>query len=171
MNRTIAVISGLAFASAGCHAPNRTQRAPSRTSNPDTVTHQLGTFRLAVYGMTCDRCAEIATRKVRELSGVVHVDVDYDSKQGVVRGEPGRITLADIQSALQTLGFEGLPPDQRPIIPLADDKREALDIRTISLGERIDERGRLLGQVQGNFIERIEAIIRSHASPSGEAQP
>lgn len=120
--------------------------------------------------MTCDRCAEIATRKVRELSGVVHVDVDYDSKQAVVRGEPGRITFADIQSALQTLGFEGLPPDQRPIIPLADDKREALDIRTISLGERIDERGRLLGQVQGNFIERIEAIIRSHAIPSGEAQ-
>ena len=170
MKRTIAVISGLAFASAGCQTTNRTQRAPSRTSNPDTVTHQLETFRLAVYGMTCDGCAEIATRKVRELSGVVHVDVDYDSKQAVVRGEPGRITLADIQSALQTLGFEGVPPDQRPIIPLADDKREALDTRPISHGERIDERGRLLGQVQGNFIERIEAIIRSHASPSGEAQ-
>ena len=33
-----------------------------------------------------------------------------------------------------------------------------------------DEQGKLLGQVQDNFIERIQAIIRSHASPRREAQ-
>ena len=34
-----------------------------------------------------------------------------------------------------------------------------------------DDRGNLLGQVHGNFIERIEPIIRSHASPRRRRRP
>jgi len=30
----------------------------------------------------------------------------------------------------------------------------------------IDDKGNLLGQIQGNFIEKIEAIIREHAKPT-----
>lgn len=228
----------------GCVATGVSNGTPSSTTEQSPPARELETFRIAVYGMTCDDCAEVATRRVRELSGVVHAVVDYDSKRAVVRAEPGRITFAEIQSALRALGFEGLPPNQRPIAPLPDDKRAALDIRTVSHGERIDvraalapgkitifdyyadwcgpcrlltpklerlllkydeialrkvditkwespaakqasaefelpglpftrvfdARGNLLGQVQGNFIERIEVIIRSHASPRKEAR-
>ncbi len=145
MKGTIGLVSGIALALLvpGCRAPNAAHGKTSLFPGDETAAAGLQTLRLTVYGMTCDGCAGQAARKVRGIRGVVEANVDFESKQAVVRVEPGRITLADIQSALKTLGFEGLPPDQRPLAPLSEEQKRTLDIRTISRGERIDARAHL----------------------------
>lgn len=96
-------------------------------------TGQLETFRFAVYGMSCDTCAGKASRKLRELPGVVRAGVDFDSKQATVDAKQRTVILGDIRSAL---GFEALPPDERPVPSLSDDEKMLLDIRSVTHGER-----------------------------------
>ncbi len=219
--------------------------AGSARTKPATPAHELETFRFVVYGMTCDACAKHAARKMQKLSGVVTANVDFDSKQATVQAKRATATFPDIQSALETLGFEALLAGHKPLAPLSDEEKKTLDIRTLSQGERInvrehlargkvtvfdyyadwcgpchlltpklerlvleyenvalrkvdlanwesaaarqassefqlpglpftrvfDDRGNLLGQVHGNFIEEIESIIRANAKPKRRGRP
>ena len=106
-------------------------------------TGQLETFRFAVYGMSCDTCAGKASSKLRELQGVVHVGVDFDSKQATVDAKQGTVTLGVIRSALGTLGFEALRPGEQPAPPLSDAEKKTLDIQKLSQGNRFDLREHL----------------------------
>ena len=235
MSRTFTIISGLALATLvpGCMSPGN---ARTKIAAP---AHELKTFRFVVYGMTCDACAKNATQKVQELLGVAKVDVDFDSKQGMVQAARGTTAFAEIQSALRTLGFEAMRASERPVAPLSDAEKKTLDIQSLGQGKRFDirehlatgkvtvfdyyadwcgpchlltpklerlvlkyenvalrkvnigtwgsaaadqassefelpglpftrvfdSRGKLLGQVHGNFIEQIEAIVHTNAKP------
>ncbi len=243
----VTILAALAAPSVpmGCATTGAPKRSWPKVRKQGETPAGLQTFRLTVYGMTCDDCALQAARKVRGIRGVVEANVDFGSKQALLRAEQGRVTLADIQSALSSLGFEGLPADQQPLAPLSEEEKKTLDIRTITHGERIDvrahlapgkitifdyyadwcgpchlltpklerlvlkyenvalrkvdlgdwesaaarqassefqlpglpftrvfdDRGNLLGQAQGNFIEQVESIIRSNANPKRRGRP
>ena len=74
--------------------------------------------------MTCDGCANYATRTLNDLPGVVEAKVDFGSKEAVVRAKSGRITTADLQAALKAIDFEGLPPGEQPLAPYAPREKE-----------------------------------------------
>ena len=224
---------------AGCRSSNASGGRASIPVKRTAAPAAGEPLHFAVYGMSCESCAKTATAKLNDVPGVVEANVTFASKQAVVQAERGQVDLAAIQSALKTLGFEALPPGQKPPGPLPEETRKLLDIRVISHGARInvrehlspgkitifdyyadwcgpchlltpklerlvvrfentalrqvdivnwqsaaakqataefrlsglpftrvfDDRGILLGQVSGNDIDRIEAIVRSHAHP------
>jgi copper chaperone CopZ len=65
------------------------------------------TFR--IDGMTCEACAAILRTELSALSGVVHVDVSYDSKTAKVLSDSGGAEPANerIEATIKAAGYQG----------------------------------------------------------------
>jgi copper chaperone CopZ len=76
------------------------------------------TTTFSVDGMTCEGCAVVAEKAVRDVPGVLSVKVDYDSKRMVVTSQAGDPAPVEaVQQALEKVGHRGLVIDNSPPRP------------------------------------------------------
>lgn len=61
-----------------------------------------------VKGMTCSGCEKHVEDQVSKVPGVIHVKASYDKSNAVVEFEPANATLADLQKAIDSIGYKTL---------------------------------------------------------------
>jgi len=64
------------------------------------------TITLPIAGMTCANCVAHVERGLRSVPGVLNVSVDLASGSAKVETIPGRVTMADMQHAVEHAGYE-----------------------------------------------------------------
>lgn len=66
----------------------------------------MQTLHFDVQGMTCGGCTFSVQRVLSQLDGVSRVEVDLNPGSATVTVDPGVVSAAQIESALDDLGFE-----------------------------------------------------------------
>ena len=61
-------------------------------------------LRYTVAGMTCAHCTVAVTEEVEQVSGVIAVDVDLETKRVFVRGEG--VSDDAVRDAIREAGYE-----------------------------------------------------------------
>ncbi len=61
-----------------------------------------------VKGMTCSGCEKHVESQVSKLPGVVQVKASYDKSNTVVEFEPAKVTVADLQKAIDSTGYKAV---------------------------------------------------------------
>jgi copper chaperone CopZ len=56
--------------------------------------------------MTCAGCARSATKALQKLNGVASAEVSLDTGEAKVLFDPTRISVAQLEAALETAGYE-----------------------------------------------------------------
>ncbi len=80
----------------------------SGTSNNAAVTENMGRAVFQIDGMTCEGCATTVAQAIRQVPGVVAVEVSYEKNQAVVGVESGMpIREFEILDALKKAGYTG----------------------------------------------------------------
>lgn len=96
------------------------------TGDGAQVTERMNTAVFEIDGMTCEGCASIAEKAIRNVSGVLAVEVDYMEGHAVVGTEiccP--VPKDEIVEALQQAGYEArLSEPSQPLQDLSADARE-----------------------------------------------
>lgn len=78
------------------------------TAVEDSQAADVSRMVLAVEGMTCEGCAAIAAEAIRQVPGVLAVEVDYEAKQAVVTTDADRpVPRDDILKAIGSAGYDG----------------------------------------------------------------
>ncbi|WP_153559298.1 mercuric transporter MerT family protein [Roseimaritima sediminicola] len=78
------------------------------TSDAAAVTEDMNRAVFQIEGMTCEGCATTVAQAIRQVPGVVAVDVNYEKGQAVVGVKPGNpIPNEDILTALKKAGYTG----------------------------------------------------------------
>ncbi len=67
---------------------------------------------IPVNGMTCAGCSSAITRVVKNLEGVVSVDVNYEEGNTTVVHERGRVTVEQIVAAINKTGYKASVPEK-----------------------------------------------------------
>ena len=60
---------------------------------------------LTAPDISCGHCVATVTREVGAVPGVAAVDVDLPTKQVTVAYDPGRVSVAQIEAALDEAGY------------------------------------------------------------------
>ncbi len=93
------------------------------------------TYTFKIEGMSCDACANSATKTLQGIKGTDSVNVDFNSKTAVVVGS---MTKGDIKKAMkEKTNFEVVFEGGLRVKPLTDAERAKLDIKTIKGGSKI----------------------------------
>ncbi|PCH98360.1 MAG: hypothetical protein COB85_01645 [Bacteroidetes bacterium] len=93
------------------------------------------TFTFTIEGMTCNSCANTATKVLQDLKGVESATVDYESKTATLSG---KVTQDGIRAVLTTnTNFEALFEGESLVKALTDKERSAYDIKTIKGGHKM----------------------------------
>lgn len=72
------------------------------------VTENMKRAVFQIEGMTCEGCATTVAQAIRQVPGVVAVDVSYEKKQAIVGVESGNpIPKEEILAALKKAGYSG----------------------------------------------------------------
>ena len=80
------------------------------TGHDGTITETMKAAMFKIDGMTCEGCASIAEKAIRNVPGILAVEVDYETGQAVVgTDECCPIPQDEIIEALQAAGYEAQP--------------------------------------------------------------
>lgn len=78
------------------------------TGNNAAVTENMNRAVFQIDGMTCEGCATTVAQAIRQVSGVVAVEISYEKRQAVVGVKPGSpIPKEEILAALKKAGYSG----------------------------------------------------------------
>lgn len=90
----------------------------------DSLVPSNGTAKLQmkVGGMHCSLCTESIRKAVGRLDGVQSVQVSIAHEEALVEYDPARVSAAEIEGALEDLGYAVHAPDQAEIF--AQEERE-----------------------------------------------
>ncbi len=78
------------------------------TSNDSAVTESMNRAVFKIEGMTCEGCANTVAQAIRQVPGVVAVEVSYEKKQAIVGVESGKpIPEQEILATLKKAGYTG----------------------------------------------------------------
>ncbi len=93
-----------------------------------TPATDLGTAELAVSGMTCASCVRRVERALTKVEGVNQANVNLATERASVTYDPARVTVPDLQAAVEKAGY-GAEPVAAPAAPIvaadaAVDRRE-----------------------------------------------
>ena len=78
------------------------------TNGAAAVTEDMNQAVFQIEGMTCEGCATTVAQAIRQVPGVVAVDVNYEKGQAVVGVKPGNpIPKEEILTALKKAGYAG----------------------------------------------------------------
>lgn len=106
---------------------------PSHAKKKTFASAKKITFLVA--GMTCERCANSASKELLKIPGVSIADVDIVTKQARLSADSS-VTQEAIRGALGSIGFEAQFPNDLPKAkPLTEIEKAPLDIRVVSHGE------------------------------------
>ncbi|CAE6511159.1 unnamed protein product, partial [Rhizoctonia solani] len=105
-----------------------------------------------IIGMTCSSCSGPLNRAVKELEGVESVSISLVSNSMTVKYRPDRITIQDITSTVEDLGFEVSQTVTRDLETQASSNPSE---RTVQL------------EFQGMFCKECPSRIVAHLSELG----
>src|SRR5712692_1109088 len=77
---------------------------PSETAAP-----RLERASFAVDGMDCTACATVIEKKLKDLAGVQSVIVSYEQKQATIEFDARKVTIAQLEQAIQDAGYHAHP--------------------------------------------------------------
>lgn len=78
------------------------------TGNNIAVTENMNRAVFQIEGMTCEGCATTVAQAIRQVSGVVAVEISYEKRQAAVGVKPGSpIPKKEILAALKKAGYSG----------------------------------------------------------------
>ncbi len=78
------------------------------TNDAAAVTEDMNRAVFQIEGMTCEGCATTVAQVIRQVPGIVAVDVNYEKGQAVVGVKPGNpIPKEEILTALKKAGYTG----------------------------------------------------------------
>ena len=77
------------------------------TAAPPVVETARARVEIAIDGMACDACANRLQAELRDLDGVVEVEVDFASSRARVLFDPTRVSARGLVDAVVETGFEG----------------------------------------------------------------
>ncbi|MBN73846.1 MAG: Mercuric transport protein MerT [Gimesia sp.] len=78
------------------------------TGNNSAVTENMHRAVFQIEGMTCEGCATTVAQAIRQVPGVVAVEISYEKRQAAVGVEPGSpIPKKEILAALKKAGYSG----------------------------------------------------------------
>jgi len=63
----------------------------------------------AVEGMDCTACATAIEKKLKELNGVQSAIVSYQQKRATVEFDAGKVTIAQLEQAIEDAGYRAHP--------------------------------------------------------------
>lgn len=66
----------------------------------------VDTATIAVAGMHCGGCANTLGSSLGRLDGVVRAEADVGRGEVMVRFDPDRVTLAQLQDGIRAAGFD-----------------------------------------------------------------
>lgn len=100
-----------------------------------TYAQTSQTYTFKIEGMSCNACANTATKALQSIKGAKSVNVNFNSKTAIVMGN---VTKADIKKAMKEMtNFEVIFEGDSIVKPLTNAERENLDIETIKGGSKI----------------------------------
>ncbi len=66
----------------------------------------MQTLKFDVQGMTCGGCTGSVQRVLGKIDGVTHVDVSLSPGSATLEADPTRVTPAQIEAAISSLGYQ-----------------------------------------------------------------
>ncbi len=66
----------------------------------------MQTLKFDVQGMTCGGCTCSVQRVLGKIDGVTHVDVSLSPGSATLEADPTRVTPAQIEAAISSLGYQ-----------------------------------------------------------------
>jgi copper chaperone CopZ len=60
----------------------------------------------SLFNLGCSGCSGIIERKLRKVSGIKNVTVNYVTDTVLVNYDPGRVTTEDIRAFMKKLGYD-----------------------------------------------------------------
>ena len=100
-----------------------------------TFAQSIQTYTFTIEGMTCEACANTATKALQSIKGIDNVTVDLDSKVAIVRGNVSKEAIK--KAILNKTNFEVLFEGETLLKPLSNEELEKLDILVIKGGKKI----------------------------------
>lgn len=89
------------------------------TGNGAGVTENMNRAVFQIEGMTCEGCATTVAQAIRQVPGVLAVEVSYEKKQAVVGTEACcAVPTRDILSAIEQAGYQGSLVSSDPVVPV-----------------------------------------------------
>ena len=102
------LIAVLSVAAAG--SPDLMRASVQEGVKASKAARKAGTeTQFLVAGMSCDDCAESASKVLKKIPGVRQAKVDFDSKEAVIKSR-GEVSESEVRKALGTLSFEARFP-------------------------------------------------------------
>lgn len=83
----------------GCASPSAQAGEPT----------QRAQARLRIAGMACDSCAERLAKKLRDVEGVLDVEVVFAEKRATIDYDTKRLSVPQLVEAVEDLGFDATP--------------------------------------------------------------
>ncbi len=135
------------------------------SSEANTATANTNRAIVRIDGMSCDACAAVAEKALRDVPGVLTAEVDYERGEAVIRIEAGADFPRDeILAALKRMGYVGRLDKREQIEPARE-----IVFKVASLGCPLVDGvgcGHLLAPTLGE-IDGIEGVTRSFSDWTG----
>ncbi|MDB9525672.1 heavy metal translocating P-type ATPase [Oscillatoria sp. CS-180] len=93
------------------------------------------TFKL--HGMSCAACASNIEAAIRSVPGVKTCSVNFGAEQATVAYDADRLSAADIQSAVDAVGYRAQPVDDNPLTAGDDAERRERATRHRELTHKV----------------------------------
>ena len=81
---------------------------PVSTGPDEPALPQIVSYH--VSGMTCANCVATVTRQLRKVAGVIDVEVILESERAAVKMIPNRVSITDLNVAVEKAGY-GITPE------------------------------------------------------------
>lgn len=100
------LIGGLVSRLIGATAGGQGESSPKSLSGaPSELTIEV----LAVDGMACQSCVQSITSALKELPGVLAVQVSLRAKRAIVAADPTRVNASQLAAAVVAAGYQAAP--------------------------------------------------------------
>ena len=93
---------------------------------------------LNVEGMTCPMCPLMVKTAVKNLEGVIEVDVNYKEAKAVVSYQEGKVTVEQIIKAIEKVGFKARSSESGPSV--SADRSKTHEMMMDQKGSSLDSR-------------------------------
>ncbi len=84
-----------------------------RDTGYDVVTQKA---TIPIRGMHCSSCVETIEKTLREIGGVVSVNVNFGTEKATIAFVTGKVSLTDIRSAIRESGYEPLDAEGENLV-------------------------------------------------------
>jgi mercuric ion transport protein len=81
----------------------------NKSSETAATAPHLERVNFAVEGMDCTACATAIAKKLKDLEGVQSAIVSYEQKQARVEFDASKITVLQLEQAIQDVGYRAHP--------------------------------------------------------------